>query len=256
MATTLSTGLSANPMALYTTSPSYDTLIEVLQVYLNRYDEDTINAMPMFINIAEKTILRQIRMPSIEKMVKFNLLEDGMEAEGWVPMPSDCLEMKFVWVEGAGGRTLGRVTFDRLLAMKYDNYHGENVYFNNYNDEAHCGSGSSSDSTSNDLNSSTPRAWAINGDRLYLHPAPILKDMYMTYYADIEELSETNPTNVLLDLMPDVILYYAVGEGFRFLMEMDKGDYWENVATKRLAIIRDQVNQAEYSGSPLTVVPM
>lgn len=212
----------------YTTLPTYDKLVEAVKVYLNRYDEDTLQMVPFFINAAEKTILRNMRMPSMEKMIGFTIEEVGVEEEGWVPLPSDYLEMKFVWTDRT---TLQRVTFDQLLE---DRSSIERLL------TPDC----------------TRPIWAINANRMYIRGISSSEMLYLTYYADIPEISETTQTNVLLDLLPDSFLFFSVAEGFRFLMEEAKSDYWEGQALKRMNEVRAQVEDAEFSGSPLIIQPM
>ena len=214
--------------AAYTTVPSYDRLVEVLQVYLNRYDGDTLDAMPFFINAAEKTILRNLRMPSMEKIVSFTVSELGNPEEGFVALPLDYLEMKFVWVDGV---TLQRVTFDQLIDSDNKTSRYERTEFDR-------------------------PIWAINGSRMYVRGVESTKPIKMTYYADVIEVSESTGSNVLLDLVPDAFLFLAVAEGFRFLMEEAKSDYWETQGMKRLNQIKLQVEEAEFSGSPLVIRPM
>lgn len=214
----------------YTKVPTFSKLVEVLQVYLNRYDEDTLEAIPFFINAAEKTILRNLRMPALEKMVSFTLDESGDDQGGYVNLPLDFLEMKFVWVDGANSSTLQRVTFDQLV----DNDNRFRKY--GYDDPGR-------------------PVWAINANRMYIRGVPGSVEIYMTYYADVPELSEETDDNILLQLVPDAFLFYSVAEGFRFLMEEQKADYWESQANKRMSQIQQQVMEAEFSGSPLVISP-
>lgn len=219
-------------ISAFTRVPSYTSLVEVVQVYLNRYDEDTKNTIPFFINAAEKTILRQLRMPSMERMVKFNLQDDGDVTSGFVNLPSDYLEMKVVWVEGKDATTLQRVTFDELI--RQDNF----LVMQGRPEQT------------------SPMNWAINADRMYIRPIMPEREIYMTYYADVPEVSENVEGNVLLELAPDAFAFLAIAEGFRFLMEEGKADYWESQGFKRLNQIMQQVENAEYSGSPLTISPV
>lgn len=205
----------------------------MLKVYLNRDDVDTVETMSYFINAAEKVILRNLRIPAFEKIVKFNIAEDGDLEEGFVNLPSDYLEMKFMWVRGEDATTLSRVTFDQLLDND-NKYHMMNLF--------------------RDVESmNTPKEWAINADRVYIRPIVPERSIYMTYYADLPELSEETESNPILELAPDALLYLAVGEGFRFLMEEQKSEYWENQGMKRLMQIKQQVQDAEFSGSPLVI---
>lgn len=209
-------------ISTYSSLPSYDKLVGAVEAYLNRTDSNTKKMIPFFINAAEKVILRTMRMPSMEKMVGFTIDEVGIGDEGWVPVPSDYLEMKHVWVEG---QALQRITFDQIL-QKHELYSGND-----------CVRGS----------------WAINANRMYIRDVPRDSMIYLTYYADIPEISSETQNNVLLDLLPDAFLFMATAEGFRYLMEEQKADYWEGQGYSRMSAVQQQVDNAEFSGSTTVV---
>ncbi len=229
------------PVVPYTQLPTYDSLVDMLKVYLNRRDQDTLEAMPFFVNAAEKTILRELRMPALERIVQFEMPE-----EGWIFLPMDYLEMKHVWLEDGNPGTLQRITFDEFLR---DPSNESNSTF--WGGKASCGNGSGSFNDGNtQFNSGV---WAITGDRLYIKGPTIGQMVYMNYYQDVPEVSADTQSNQLLELVPDVFLYFAVAEGFRFLMEPEKADYWQTSGYSRLKQVQQQVYNEEFSGSPLTV---
>jgi hypothetical protein len=214
----------------FTSVPSFNKLVEVVKIYINRFDEDTVDAVPFFINAAEKTILRNLRMPSMEKIVSFTLKGSSESPEeGWVSMPYDYLEMKHVWIKGC---TLQRVPFDQVIDR--DSVMNPRGGFQHYMEI-------------------TRPVWSITADRLYIRGVDVNEEVLMTYYADVPEVSEITQSNVLLDLVPDAFVFLAVAEGFRFLMEEQKADYWESKGKQRLLQVMEQVEEAEFSGSPLTI---
>lgn len=228
------------PVVPYTQLPTYDSLVEMLKVYLNRRDQDTLDAMPFFINAAEKTILRDLRMPALERIVQFEMPEDG-----WIFLPVDYLEMKHVWLEDINPGTLQRITFDEFLR---DPSTASSIGY--WGDQAPCSGGSSGNDGNTKFNSGN---WAITGDRLYIKGPQAGQKVYMNYYQDVPEVTAHTQSNQLLELVPDVFLYFAVAEGFRFLMEPDKADYWQKSGFSRLQQVQQQVYNEEFSGSPLTV---
>lgn len=214
-----------NNFSEYTTAPTYSKLIAAVKSYLSREDEETESVIPFFINAAEKTILRRLRMPSMEKIVRFKLSDVSEEGTGdFAILPLDYLEMKHVWTEA---QTLRRCTFDQLLGfdMNYQCEEGLN----------------------------TQAVWAINANRMYVRGVDRDQYVYMTYYADVPELHEANETNILLDLAPDAFLFLAVAEGMRWDNEPERAEYWEQQGAKRLEQILVQVDEAEYSGSTLVM---
>ncbi|WPH64815.1 hypothetical protein [Vibrio phage vB_VpaP_SJSY21] len=248
-------GVKATAVSDYVTKPSYDGLFDAVQIYLNRFDIDTVNAIPFFINAAEKVILRTIRMPSLEKIVSFTLQNDGFPDEGYLLLPYDYIEMKHVW---SNGSTLQRVPFDQLLRGPVQNT-GPLVIPNPTTDQTY-GSGScnvnSSGMSPEEHFGWASGIWSIVSDRMYIKGIGATQEVFMTYYQDIPEIHRSQQTNPLLDLMPDVFLYLAVAEGWKFLMEFEKSQQWEISAAKRMAAIKSQVDKAEFAGSPLVIKPL
>ncbi len=243
----------AHPIHDFVSDPTYDGLVELLKIYMNRHDQDTLDAIPFFINCAEKVILRNLRMPKMQKMVKFTLKDQGNPEEGWINLPRDYLEMKYVWITGPNSDALTRITFDQLIRLDG----GKDLvlddgWFGNTNQAGEC------DKVGGLSSSGAPLYWAINGTRMYIRPNNPEQEIFMTYFADIPELSPfvNGGRNILLDLAPDALAYLAIAEGFRFLMEPEKGVQFENFGMQRLNQIKLMQEEAEYSGSPLIVRPV
>ncbi len=233
----------AHPIHDFVSDPTYDGLVELLKIYMNRHDQDTLDAIPFFINCAEKVILRNLRMPKMQKMVKFTLKDQGNPEEGWINLPRDYLEMKYVWVTGSNAHALTRITFDQLILLDSGkDLVSDSGWLDPMSDcNTGCDFSSASDSS----------YWAINGTRMYIRPNNPEQEIFMTYFADIPELSPyvNDGRNILLDLAPDALAYLAIAEGFRFLMEPEKGDMFEKYGEKRLNQIKLMQEEAEYSGS-------
>ncbi len=237
-----------SPFAHYVNNPNYENLVECIQIFLNRHDQDTLNAIPLFINFAEKTALRQLRMPRTTVTKKFTLTVAGNYDEGYINVPRDYIEMQNFWYEGEHATSLLRVDFEQLIDR--DNIdpkfplpmYGECDVYSSGGDN--------------------PQYWAINGQRLYIRPIPPkikvthedgsvteedTLEFKLTYYADLPELSPfVNKKNALLELCPDVILYFAVAEGLRFLIEPERGAQYEQFANQRLAQIISQYENEKY----------
>ena len=208
----------------YVTSPQYSSLVNMIKTYLSVDNDETVNMIPFFINVSEKVIARNLRMPSMEKIISLTLEADSYSGEGWVNIPYDYLEMKFVWT---GCSTFQRVTFDQIIqyGIMGTDFVGD-------------------------------PCWAINADRIYFIGVGKTTEIFMTYYSDVPEISQDLQSNIYLDLLPDAFLYLAVAEGFRFLMEEEKCNYWEQLGLQRVNAVKQQVYDAEFSGSPLVISPL
>jgi hypothetical protein len=242
----------ANFTEQYTTAPTYGSLMEMLKIYLNRKDQDTIDAMPFFINSAEKALLRTLRIPPLETILSFNTSE---YPEGIIELPSDYLEMKFMWQAGEKPGTLQRITFDQLLRGSAGIYSGGTAAAKNYDQEGINGTGAV-DSYAQENGDYNAGYWAINSKYLYVKGASEASPVFMNYYADSPELRGDTETSTLMTLLPDGLLYMAVAEGWKFLMEPEKAVMWEQFGVSRAQQIQAQADDAEFSGSPLTISPI
>lgn len=235
-----------NKISNFVKDPTYDGLVDLLTIYTNRFDSDTIDAVPFFINCAEKVILRNLRMPKMQKLAKFDMYNNGEEG-GFVYVPKDFLEMETIWVEEPTPRVLQRVSWANFLLIK--------AGMNPFEGKSVC------DITSKD-GQTTPTYWAINGTRLHVYPEPTFKteivdgkevlveaqEVFLNYYQDLPELSPENNDgrSILLDLAPDAFAYLALAEAYRFLMENEKGDQFEQFGMTRLAQIKEMTARAEH----------
>lgn len=200
----------------------YQSLILEVQRYLNRNDTKTIEQIPVFINFAEKSIARKLRMPSLESFVEFTLPEleavDPYSAnteEGWFKIPVDYLEMKSIYItDSFQATTLDRISIDDIIAP---------------------------------TNLTSPTGFGRIADRIYINGRPNNNKIRMVYYHDTPE-SGIDYTSIWYDLAPDVILYESVAEGFDYLYEADKAKYWRDKSSIAIQEIHDMVKKAEWSG--------
>lgn len=213
------------------TSTAYTDLKNTVQKYLNQYDEDTLTFIPSFINTAEKSILRNLRMPSMEKMVQFTLKDAGdndypvveglSQPNEWVRVPIDFIEMKAIW--------------DATDAL-------ESVDFKTYL------------SVFNSTSACKKPVFCINAGRLFVAGVDQDTVIRMTYYADLPELSDDNAAcHPLITLMPGALTYQSVAEGFRFMMEEERAAIWEQKAQQLVDKVQMQCDAAEYKGGTLRI---
>jgi hypothetical protein len=249
--------ITKQQVSLFTEIPDYTTLQELVGEFLNRSDAGTLAMVPLFINMAEKTILRNLRIPAMEVMKKFTwgdyVASPGLE-EGYMYIPGDYLEMVDIWTpEGL----INRVSFSELKKREgigsaaVTSGSGNPTTEETYNPG--CGSGSSGNGGL-EIGMYDVGIYARNANRWYFLPVPAAEtEIYLTYYKDPSELSEELDTSDLLTLLPDAILYMSIAEGHRFLMEEEKATYYEQLGHERVKGVTDQVEEAEFSGGVLQI---
>ena len=209
--------------SLFTKAPTYAMLQTLIAHYINRTDEEVLNMMPLFINNAEKSVLRNLRIPSMEKTsnIELRTLPDGNTKDSWIYLVSDYLEMIHMFVDGK-------------QAVRY-----------NYADVVGNTHGCSED------HDEIP--YARVGERWIFPSGTLTKSSVINvhYYADPLELSPTIDNSLLLTLAPDVILYASCAEAFMFIDKSGEDGrtmYWDGKAKERIAQIVKQSRDAEFSG--------
>jgi hypothetical protein len=243
-------------VSLFTEIPDYTTLQELVGEFLNRSDAGTLAMVPLFINMAEKTILRNLRIPPMEVTKKFiwgdEVSSPGKE-EGWMYIPGDYLEMIDMWTPQG---LINRVSFSELkkregTGSRVDTTNSNPTTEDTYNPS--CGSGSGGNGGIS-ISMYDVGVYARNGIVWYFLPIPSAEtEIYLTYYKDPSELSEELDTSDLLTLLPDAVLYMSIAEGHRFLMEEEKATYYEQLGHERVQSVMDQTEEAEFSGGVLQI---
>lgn len=95
-----------------------------------------------------------------------------------------------------------------------------------------------------------PKYYTIVGNQLQLLPVPgSAITAEMVYYAKIQALSDTNPTNWLLTNHPEVYLYGTLLQAAPYLKDDDRITTWNAMLEKTLDNIHQADDRALYAGS-------
>lgn len=148
---------------------TYTDLSSKITDWLN--DANLASKVDDFILLAEARFNRVIRHTDMES---FTTLSASSET---ITMPSDATAIKMIWTNGNPDNQLEPLSLSDLKQL----YGGA---------------------------SGAPQAYAIAGGNIYLGPAPDAEtDLSVIYFAQVANLSPTNPTNWLLTSHPDIYLY-------------------------------------------------
>jgi hypothetical protein len=99
-----------------------------------------------------------------------------------------------------------------------------------------------------------PVVYTINSGEIEFVPAP--DDAYpltMVYYATLPSLSDTETSNWVLDLYPDLYLYGTLLHSAPYLSDDAKIQVWGSLYQSALDSVNRESNKAMYSGSPLVM---
>jgi hypothetical protein len=193
--------------------PDYSTLISVIADELDR--DDLTATIPQFIQLAEAVLNRELRTPDMESSTLLNATSEN------VALPSDYLAMRSIYIEGSPDRPL-RGMAPTAIRQQFDGSAG------------------------------TPVAYTLVSGGLRLEPPPSSTiQLQLDYFARIEGLSDSSPSNWMLEKNPDVYLDASLYFAYKRLKNKDE----ERAYFERTAVGIGRINAAaradRYGAGPL-----
>lgn len=197
---------------------TYSGLKAAVASYLAR--SDLTNEIPVFIQLAENRLRRDLRIRQMLKVATTDTVAD----DATVQIPSDFLQMRDLHINN-----------NPITVLKYES--PSNFYRNTFS-----------------LINGVPKQYTLLADQFQLAPIPdSIMEVQMLYYAAPPYLSDSNSSNVFLATCPDLLLYAALGEAEPYLMNDPRLQTWKamyDVGVQSLTVSDDQ---GEYAGSPLAI---
>jgi hypothetical protein len=187
---------------------TYDGLKASIANWLNR--TDLTAEIPDFIELAENRIAHEIRIPTNERSAIISV-----DSEGFTTLPSDFLELKDVFYNY---EPLTRVSLSDLYSYKPQ--------------------------------SGKPALFARETYKLKFFPTPALSasdELRMIYYYDVGRLSNSQTTNPLLSLAPELFLYGSLVEAANFLNS--DAQKWEIGFQSAVGRLTKHARDSEFSGA-------
>lgn len=166
---------------------NYTQLRSLVTHWLLRTGDDSFGErLPEFIRLAEASLERRLRVPELERIATINI-----NAQSAIyPVPVDFqrqISMHFVSATPPASVAPGRVINAMELHALQQQYR--------------------------EFPAGTPKAYAIWGNQILFGPIPDGQyRLELVYYARLEALSETVPTNAVLQRYPDLYLYSTLVE--------------------------------------------
>ena len=191
----------------------YSSLQSAIADYLNR--GDLTSQIQMFIQFCESNINANLR--AREMIVRAQATSD----KEYVKLPYD-------WLEASNMQIIGGTSPLRYITLD------------------------SSDILKNDTSLHEVAAYSIMDDAIELVPAPTTDvDIEMVYYAKVRELTDTEPSNWLLDKAPEVYLYGSLMHAATFLVDDTRVPTFASFYTNMISKLNEESYTALHSGSPL-----
>lgn len=192
---------------------TYAELQTEIADFLNR--DDLTSIIPTFISLAEAQFNRDIRHWEMETR------QTATANEQYLTKPADWIESIRLTIPNGTIHLLSR----DALAVKRDRFADT---------------------------AGTPEFYCHSGNTFELYPTP---DSDITtellYYAKIPVLSDSNTSNWLLDLAPDVYLYGALLHTSAYLQEDNRLTTWSSLYGNAVGRLNEDSNKARFSGSGL-----
>lgn len=218
---------------------TYGDLKKAVELWINRTDDVTKNAIPTFISFALQDFQRVFYLPQFERtMVNLAL------AGGTVRLPSDYYEMKSVEVDGIPYNRVDLETFNRIKSGEF-------------------GIVPTKKQLADDISLTALVQGNPNSQYVFmrqgndLHFIPELKDgaeVALTYWQKLtEDLNLDTDTSPVLEVAPDIMLYLSLRHASVFLRDLDMEQFWAAKAETAGAILRQKLDEIEWSGSSLVV---
>lgn len=205
----------------------FTTLKTVAVEYLAREGDSTLIArVPTFIQLFEAKMNRMLFVPQMEKRSTATVNTASTEPE-FIALPGDFQSMRTARLSGVTGKPrLSFMTPTQLEDYRYsiDNVTGQPIYF------------------------------SVFGDEMELAPTPnedyTLEVIYRSY---LPALSDSNTTNWLLTLAPDLYLYGTLLESAPYIKEDGRIQTWAAGVSTALNDLNNLGARQSFDSGPTTV---
>lgn len=205
----------------------YDTLQSTAIEYLAREGDATLTArVPTFVQLFEAKMNRMLFVPQMEKRSTAAVNTGSTEPE-FIALPGDFQSMRTVRLSGVTGKPrLSFMTPTQLEDYRYsiDNVTGQPIYF------------------------------SVFGEEMELAPTPnedyTLEIIYRSF---LSALSDSNTSNWLLTLAPDLYLYGTLLESAPYIKEDGRIQTWAAGVSTALNDLNNLGARQSFDSGPTTV---
>ena len=195
---------------------TYSELKTAIADFLNR--EDLTSVIPTFIALAEAQMQREIRHYRMMKR------SEGQIDSRYSPVPTTWLETIRLHIVGNDSFRLELTSMDDMLQLR----------------EQTAGI------------AGRPTHYAHVGENIEVFPNPDGEyDIELLYYERIPALSDTAPSNWLLEVAPDAYLYGALVQAAPYLQDDARIQVWGSLYGGAVAGINKEAERARFGGSSI-----
>lgn len=192
---------------------SYSTLATEIGEWLNR--TDLLDRVPGFIRLCEARLNRLLRTPDMETTTTFVVTDED------TALPLDFLAMRSLYIEGSPDRPLNEYS-PNAIARAYNGSTG------------------------------IPVGFTVFSSTLRMVPPPAsATTLQMVYFARIDPLSDSSPSNWLLTSHPDIYLYGSLLCATAFIDDPSRAQLWKGAYDEAIGELISSGAKARYGSGPL-----
>lgn len=192
-------------------------LKDKVQQFIGRTDEQTLDQIPFFINLAEKQIYRNLRIPEFEEVTDL-----VVDSEGRSTIPKDLQDFKHLYT------TTKLENDDRGMDLL-----------------VRCSLSS--------LNNTQTGFARVDNDLWFTKDLPEGSKVKLVYYKRQEELVKDTDTSIMLEIAPDVVLFATLSIAGRFNNDAEEQQRWHELYQAHITQLFTQNENFEYSGGTLVI---
>jgi hypothetical protein len=189
--------------------PDYEALISEVSEWLDRGDE-LDSRIPTFILMAEAYFNNELRTPQMEQSNTFSVFDED------TPLPTDYLALRAIYQETVPDNPLRAMSPDALR----QEYRGQ---------------------------PGTPTSYSIVGGAIRVAPVPEVELIFtMDYFARIQSLSATAPSNWLLEGNPALYLFATLYFAEAYLDNPTRAAQWQALSDDILRRLKTSATAARW----------
>ncbi len=202
---------------------TYADLQATLVDWLNR--ADLAAQVPAFIALFEQDFNKDPRARVQDSVI----ISTAQIANELTPVPADYVQMQTLAIPGSTTRPEGLELLTPSQIRQYRAFH---------------------------KSAGEPEYYAIIGRQIKLLPVPDQEYTFeMEYFSKVPPLSDTNPTNWLLQQNPDLYLYGSLIHAEPYLKNDDRVATWQGLHSKNMENLNTTDDRALLSGATLKMRP-
>lgn len=185
---------------------------------LDDYDDDTIGG---YISLAQTRLNRELNSQWMEKNSQLTIAVSPSVAI--IPTVPDYNRVRLV-SPATGGLPLDVLAFNEYKTLVAGNNSGGQAPIN----------------------------YAIEGQKLYIYPVPVVGDIFdFYYYAMVPEITILAPSNIFTQYHPDMFIYASCLEGTRFIVEDERIPIWNDAYNQGLVSSDNVAKNSKMGSTPL-----